>query len=68
LQLRRRVTDKGPSPTHFAELIHKLDELVSEAARLREQITSAMRRELEHPFWPDRRRVRTPHWPERRRV
>ena len=63
-----RVTEQDPNPTHFRELIRKLDELVTEAARLREQITGAMRRELEHPFWPDRRRVKMPFFPERRRA
>jgi uncharacterized tellurite resistance protein B-like protein len=62
------VTQRDLSPQQASELISRLDELVQEAARLREQITAAMRRELEHPFWPDRRRVRMPHYPERRRA
>ena len=61
------MTEKDPSPKPFGELIDKLDDLVREAARLREQVTAAMRRELEHPFWPDRRRIQMPHYPERRR-
>jgi hypothetical protein len=52
---------------HFASLIRHLDELLAEAARLREQITAAMRTN-ERPFWPDRRRDRQAHDPERRRL
>jgi hypothetical protein len=50
---------------HFANLLRHVDELLAEAARLREQITAAMRKD-ERPFWPDRRYSRQPHDPERR--
>ena len=51
---------------HFAAMMRHIDELLAEAVRLREQITSAMRSNEERPFWPDRRTKREPHQPERR--
>jgi len=51
----------------FAGLIAHLDRLLAEATAVREQVTAAMRRRFEKPFWPDRRRVYQQFFPERRR-
>jgi hypothetical protein len=51
---------------HFAAMMRRLDEILAEAVRLREQITTTMRNNQERPFWPDRRIRREPHDPERR--
>jgi hypothetical protein len=47
-------------------LIGRLDDLLVEAARLRADISSAMRRRREGPFWPERRRRLERHVPDRR--
>ena len=51
---------------HFAAMMRHLDELLAEAVRLREQITAAMRRNEERPFWPERRMRHERHDPDRR--
>jgi len=43
----------------------RLDELIEEAAELREEITAALVRKR-HPFFPDRRHEHQPHAVERR--
>jgi len=50
-------------PGYLNALIRRVDELLSEAVRIREEI---MRRGRENPFWPDRRQARVPVFPERR--
>jgi hypothetical protein len=62
----RRVADDLPPDNRIASLIRRLDDLLSEAARLRDEVTSALRRRAERPFWPDRRRTSIPHHPDRR--
>jgi len=65
LQSADQVTT-GPPRDPFAELLKQLDELLTEAARLREEIGTAMRRDHDQPFWPDRRRRQQPRSPDRR--
>ena len=52
--------------TPFAETLRHIDDLMAEARRLRDRITTALRRE-EAPFFPERRHRHEPHEPERRR-
>lgn len=55
-------------PRHeFAALIARMDRLLAEAAAVREQMTAALRRRWQQPFWPDRRREYQEFYPERRR-
>ena len=51
----------------FAALIASIDRLLAEAAAAREQMTAALRRRWQQPFWPDRRRTYQQFSPERRR-
>ena len=51
----------------FAVLIARMDRLLAEAAAVREQMTAALRRRWQQPFWPDRRREYQEFYPERRR-
>ena len=55
-----------PSDSRIAALMRRIDELLSDAARLREEVASAVRSRAERPFWPDRRRTNIPHDPDRR--
>jgi hypothetical protein len=55
------------SPRDFAALIARMDRLLAEAAAVHEQVTAALRRRWERPFWPDRRRAYQQYSPERRR-
>jgi hypothetical protein len=67
LQRTARVSTSPPRDP-FAEVLKQLDDLLTEAARLREEIGEAMRREHDRPFWPDRRREQQPRTPDRRRA
>jgi hypothetical protein len=48
-------------------LVRRLDDLLSEAKRLRSQIETAMKINKDSPFWPDRRQQPKPVPRDRRR-
>lgn len=61
------MADSLPPDGQVEALLRRLNELIVEATRLRDDIASAMSRRIESPFWPDRRRERRPFPQERRR-
>jgi hypothetical protein len=60
------VADPVPPDNQIASLLRQLDDLVSEAERLREDIQRAMTREARIPFWPERRCRKMPVPQDRR--
>lgn len=62
------VVSVADVPRHdFAALMNRIDRLLDEATAVRQQVTAAMRRRWQQPFWPDRRRAYQQYFPERRR-
>ena len=49
-----------PPDAHISTLLRHLDDLVTEAERLRKEIQRAMARESQLPFWPERRHRHVP--------
>jgi hypothetical protein len=62
----RCVADERPANDRLAALMRRIDELLGEAAQLREEVAGAVRTRAERPFWPDRRHTSVPHEPDRR--
>lgn len=60
------VSDEDPPDDHLGALMRRIDELLGEAARLRNEAVTAGRSRSDHPFWPDRRQTNIPHDPDRR--
>jgi hypothetical protein len=60
------VADSRPPEDHITALLRQLDDLLSEAAKIRENIDRAMDHQAELPFWPDRRVRQVPVDEERR--
>jgi hypothetical protein len=61
-----RVPENLPPDARIHALIRRIDELLAEAARLRDEVAETVRDRTERPFWPDRRRRREPRQPDRR--
>ena len=61
------ITVRDVTRQEFAVLIARMDRLLAEAAAVREQMTAALRRRWQQPFWPDRRLTYQQYSPERRR-
>lgn len=55
-----------PPDSQVADLLRRLDDLLAEATRLRDDIETAMQARIDSPFWPERRRRRLPITQERR--
>ena len=54
------VANPLPPDPQVSSLLRQLDELLTEATRLRDRIDHAMTAQVESPFWPDRRRATPP--------
>ena len=67
-----RVSDERPPDDRIAPedrmaaLARRIDDLLGEAAQLRDEVAGAIRARAARPFWPDRRRTNVPHHPDRR--
>ena len=60
------AVDETHAPSRLAALMRTLDELLDEAARLRQEVGETLRRGR-RPFWPERRKTNIPYDPDRRR-
>jgi hypothetical protein len=60
------VSDQMSREDRIAALVQQLDDLLGEAAQLRDEVTTAVRARADRPFWPDRRQNMIPHEPDRR--
>ena len=60
------MSDETPPEDRIAALVRRIDDLLGEAAQLRDEVAAAHRTRADRPFWPDRRRVNVPHEPDRR--
>jgi hypothetical protein len=61
------VAEVLPPDSPLTALVRRLDDLLSEAKRLRSQIETAMNINKDSPFWPDRRQQPKPVPRDRRR-
>lgn len=56
-----------PPDSDSKALLRRLDDLLHEATRLRDEIQAAMTAHVQSPFWPERRHQRAPVSTDRRK-